>query len=63
MGVGASVGAGNKLRNIIVVKAYNARPKETSLEEQFAPYVRVDDDNNTYMEVDDVREALALPLE
>ena len=44
MGQGASVGAGAKLRNILVVKADNPRPVNTSLEEQFAPYVQVDDD-------------------
>ena len=63
MGQGASVGAGNKLRNILVVKAYNARPKDTSLEEQFAPYVQVDDDNNTFLSSEDVRAALRLEPE
>jgi hypothetical protein len=41
MGAGASLT--RKFRNIIVVKAYNARPEGTSVEDQFKDYVQVDE--------------------
>jgi hypothetical protein len=38
MGAGASAAHNSRLRKALVMRAYNSRPRDTTLEDQFAKY-------------------------
>ena len=58
MGAGASL---DRLRNVLVLKAYNARAKDQTIVQQFGPFVQWnDDDNSAYLHVSDIQKCLSL---
>ena len=58
MGAGASL---DRLRNVLVLKAYNARAKDQTIVQQFGPFVQWnDDDNSAYLHVSDIQKCPSL---
>ncbi|CAM9208051.1 unnamed protein product, partial [Phaeothamnion confervicola] len=66
MGAGASASghvaviSSHKLRNILIIRAYNTRPVDMTLSEQLEAFAAVDDDGRAYLDGAAIAKALRL---